>query len=90
LSKGKEIQVDSAYQGFIKIYPRVKTSIKSSKLSYLTENDRAYNRFLLLRRMEIENIFAQVRVFKIFSTTYRNKRKRFGLRMNLVAGITVD
>jgi len=57
LSKGKEIQVDSAYQGFMKIYLQVKTSIKSSKLSYLTENDREYKRFLLSRRMEIENIF---------------------------------
>ncbi|MDT5615323.1 hypothetical protein RQZ10_01240, partial [Streptococcus pneumoniae] len=25
--------------------------------------------------------------FKMFSTTYRNHRKRFGLRMNLIAGI---
>ncbi|MGT2714490.1 IS5/IS1182 family transposase, partial [Streptococcus pluranimalium] len=28
-----------------------------------------------------------VKVFKIFSTTYRNHKKRFNLRMNLVAGI---
>ncbi|MGT2928000.1 IS5/IS1182 family transposase, partial [Streptococcus danieliae] len=27
------------------------------------------------------------KVFKIFSTTYRNRKKRFGLRMNLIAGI---
>ncbi|RSJ65946.1 hypothetical protein D8805_09190 [Streptococcus oralis subsp. dentisani] len=26
-------------------------------------------------------------MFKMFSITYRNHRKRFGLRMNLVAGI---
>ncbi|HES9494589.1 TPA: hypothetical protein VWO99_001335 [Streptococcus pneumoniae] len=26
-------------------------------------------------------------MFKMFSTTYRNHRKRFGLRMNLIAGI---
>jgi mobile genetic element len=37
--------------------------------------------------MKFENIFAQVKVFKFFSTTYRNRRKRFGLRINLVAGI---
>lgn len=74
----------------MKIYPQVRTSIKSSKLSSLTENDGAYNRFLLSHHMKIENIFAQVKVFKIFSTTYRNRRKRFKLRMNLVAGIIVD
>ncbi len=27
------------------------------------------------------------KTFKIFSTTYRNRRKRFGLRMNVIAGI---
>ncbi|CJY95813.1 transposase-like protein%2C IS1381 ISSpn7 [Streptococcus pneumoniae] len=32
-------------------------------------------------------IFAKVKTFKMFSTTYRNHRKRFGLRMNLIAGI---
>ncbi|VNL64660.1 transposase [Streptococcus pneumoniae] len=31
--------------------------------------------------------FAKVKTFKMFSTTYRNHRKRFGLRMNLSAGI---
>ena len=27
------------------------------------------------------------KTFKIFSITYRNRRKRFGLRMNVIAGI---
>ncbi|HGP9932719.1 TPA: IS5/IS1182 family transposase, partial [Streptococcus pneumoniae] len=30
---------------------------------------------------------AKVKTFKMFSTTYRNHRKRFGLRMNLIAVI---
>ncbi|HGS2432622.1 TPA: IS5/IS1182 family transposase, partial [Streptococcus pneumoniae] len=38
-------------------------------------------------RSKVENIFAKVKTFKIFSTTYQNHRKRFGLRMNLIAGI---
>ncbi|VFH68404.1 transposase-like protein, IS1381 ISSpn7 [Streptococcus pneumoniae] len=37
--------------------------------------------------MKLFNIFAKVKTFKMFSTTYRNHRKRFGLRMNLSAGI---
>ncbi|SNH95867.1 transposase-like protein, IS1381 ISSpn7 [Streptococcus pneumoniae] len=32
-------------------------------------------------------IYPQAQTFKMFSTTYRNHRKRFGLRMNLIAGI---
>ncbi|CIZ58153.1 transposase-like protein%2C IS1381 ISSpn7 [Streptococcus pneumoniae] len=38
-------------------------------------------------KLKPENIFAKVKTFKMFSTTYRNHRKRFGLRMNLIAGI---
>ncbi|HEU1477935.1 TPA: IS5/IS1182 family transposase, partial [Streptococcus pneumoniae] len=38
-------------------------------------------------RSKVENIFAKVETFKMFSTTYRNHRKRFGLRMNLISGI---
>ncbi|SQG98140.1 transposase [Streptococcus pneumoniae] len=38
-------------------------------------------------RSKVENIFAKVKTFKMISTTYRNHRKRFGLRINLIAGI---
>ncbi|HEV5158953.1 TPA: hypothetical protein ACLWZB_002027, partial [Streptococcus pneumoniae] len=49
--------------------------------------DKAYNHALSKERSKVENIFAKVEMFKMFSTTYRNHRKRFGLRMNLIAGI---
>ncbi|CRI62792.1 Mobile element protein [Streptococcus pneumoniae] len=47
----------------------------------------ACNHALSKERSKVENIFAKVETFKMFSTTYRNHRKRFGLRMNLIAGI---
>ncbi|HGA0685368.1 TPA: IS5/IS1182 family transposase, partial [Streptococcus agalactiae] len=49
--------------------------------------DKTYNHMLSKERIKVENIFAKVKTFKIFSTTYRNRRKRFGLRMNLIAGM---
>ncbi|HGQ6135517.1 TPA: hypothetical protein ACL9BC_002030, partial [Streptococcus pneumoniae] len=52
-----------------------------------TVKDKAYNHALSKERSKVENIFAKVEMFKMFSTTYRNHRKRFGLRMNLIAGI---
>lgn len=87
LSKAREILADSGYQGLMKVYSQAKTPIKSSKLHALTDEDKAYNRELSSRRIKVENVFAKVKVFKIFSTTYRNRRRRFGLRINLVAGI---
>ena len=65
---------------------------ESSKLKPLTledksYEDKSYNHVLSKERIKVENIFAKVKTFKMFSTTYRNRRKRFGLRMNLIAGI---
>ncbi|CAG5967610.1 mobile genetic element [Streptococcus pneumoniae] len=60
---------------------------ESSKLKPLTLEDKSYNHVLSKERIKVENIFAKVKTFKMFSTTYRNHCKRFGLRMNLIAGI---
>ena len=35
----------------------------------------------------IEHVNRTLKIFKILSEKYRNKRKRFGLRFNLIAGI---
>ncbi len=78
---------DSGYQGLMKMYSHAQTPRKSRKLKPLTLEDKAYNHALSKERIKVENIFAKVKTFKIFSTTYRNRRKRFGLRMNLIAGI---
>ncbi|MCC5638173.1 IS5/IS1182 family transposase, partial [Nostoc sp. CHAB 5844] len=34
-----------------------------------------------------EHVNRQLKVFKILSLTYRNRRKRFSLRFNLIAGL---
>ena len=82
-----KILADSGYQGLMKMYSQTQTPRKSSKLKPLTLEDKAYNHALSKERIKVENIFAKVKMFKMFSTTYRNRRKRFGLRMNLIAGI---
>ncbi|MCL9772301.1 IS5 family transposase [Streptococcus pneumoniae D39] len=87
IEQAGKILADSGYQGLMKIYPQVQTPRKSSKLKPLTAENKAYNHALSKERSKVENIFAKVKTFKIFSTTYRNHRKRFGLRMNLSAGI---
>ncbi|VKO57564.1 transposase [Streptococcus pneumoniae] len=87
IGQAGKILADSGYQGLMKIYPQAQTSRKSSKLKPLTAEDKACNHALSKERSKVENIFAKVKTFKMFSTTYRNHRKRFGLRMNLIAGI---
>ncbi|VIP41418.1 transposase [Streptococcus pneumoniae] len=78
IGQAGKILADSGYQGLMKICPQAQTSRKSSKLK---------PHALSKERSKVENIFAKVKTFKMFSTTYRNHRKRFGLRMNLIAGI---
>jgi hypothetical protein len=45
------------------------------------------NRRIARERILIENINAKVKVFKIFANKYRNRRKRFSLRMSLICAI---
>ncbi|CAG5629377.1 transposase [Streptococcus pneumoniae] len=87
IGQAGKILADSGYQGLMKIYPQAQTPRKSSKLKPLIAEDKAYNHALSKDRSKVENILAKVKTFKMISTTYRNHRKRFGLRMNLIAGI---
>lgn len=53
----------------------------------LTEEQKQSNRTLARRRVVIEHINRRLKVFRILSQRYRNRRKRFGLRCHLIAGI---
>jgi hypothetical protein len=35
----------------------------------------------------VEHVIREIKIFKIVASTYRNRRKRFGLRINLIAAI---
>jgi hypothetical protein len=37
--------------------------------------------------MAVEHVIGQLKVFRILQERYRNRRKRFGLRLSLMAGI---
>nr|WP_281069549.1 transposase family protein [Candidatus Rhabdochlamydia oedothoracis] len=45
------------------------------------------NQFLSKERVINENAIGLLKRFKILADRYRNRRKRFGLRFNLIAGI---
>lgn len=60
---------------------------KNSKLKPLSKVDKLNNKELSQKRIKIENVFGFLKRFKVFSTKYRNRGKRFGLRFNLFAAI---
>ena len=53
----------------------------------LNKTDKKRNKQLSGIRVFIENVIGMLKRFKILAERYRNRRKRFGLRFNLIAGI---
>jgi hypothetical protein len=78
---------DSGYHGIDALHPNSWTPFKKSKLHPLTPEQKQQNRTLASCRASIENVIRMLRRFRILGNTYRNRRKRFGLRLNLIAAI---
>jgi hypothetical protein len=60
---------------------------KRSKKNPLTKEDKKNNRQLSSQRVLNENVISVLKRFAIISDRYRNRRKRFGLRFNIISGI---
>ena len=60
---------------------------KKSKKHPLTPEDKKNNRKLSSERVPNEHVIGKIKRFKIVADKYRNRRKRFGLRFNLISGI---
>jgi len=63
------------------------TPKKKPKGGELTAEEKAENKRISRERILIENINAKIKVFKITANKYRNRCKRYGLRMSLICGI---
>jgi len=81
------ILADSGYQGIYNYYAGSLIPIKKSKNKALSEEDKAFNLDLSRRRIVIENINARIKVFKIMTHPYRNRRQSHLLRTKLVCAI---
>ena len=87
LSQETCLLADAGYQGVATLHPNSQTPAKNSKLHPLSHAQKAGNRVLSRKRILIENIIRRLKIFRILSERYRNRRKRFGLRFNLIAAI---
>lgn len=73
--------------GLNKIHTNSKLPKKKTKKHPLTKEDKIENKKLSSQRVINENVIGMLKRFKIIADKYRNRRKRFGLRFNLIAGI---
>lgn len=78
---------DKGYQGIQKLHAFSQTPKKKPRGDNLSVADKKMNRELAIIRVIGENVHRKLKVFKVLSERYRNRRKRFGLRFNLIAGL---
>lgn len=81
------IKVDSGYLGIKKSHANSEIPHKSSKLKKLTRVQKQENKELSRERVLNEHVIGKIKRFRIIKDTYRNRRKRFGLRFNIIAAI---
>lgn len=74
-------------RGNTKLQKNSRLPKKSSKKKPLTKEERKDNQKISSERVLNENVIGRLKRFKIISDRYRNRRKRFGLRFNLISGI---
>jgi hypothetical protein len=60
---------------------------KRSRKQPLGKADKKYNREIARKRIPNEHAIGFLKRFRILAEKYRNRRKRFGLRFSLIAGI---
>ena len=85
----QEIQLlaDKGYQGINRYHSNSQTPYKKPRRAQLSPAQKRFNREHARRRIRVEHIIRLLKTFRILSSRYRNRRKRFGLRVNLIAGI---
>jgi DDE superfamily endonuclease/Helix-turn-helix of DDE superfamily endonuclease len=78
---------DSGYQGISRYHSNSYIPQKKPKDGELTDSERDYNRALGSERVCIEHVNRRLKIFKILALRYRNRRRRYGLRCNLIAAL---
>lgn len=87
LSPNARVFVDSGYQGIDNFHKEVELPFKESKKRPLDKEEKDYNTALSRIRVRVENIIGDIKTFRILSDRYRNKRKRYNIKFNIIAGI---
>ncbi len=82
-----EVLADSGYQGLDKLHDKSRTPTKKPRGGQLTKEEKRANRELSRRRIVVENVIRSLKIFRILMERYRNRRRRFSLRFNLIAGL---
>jgi hypothetical protein len=78
---------DKGYQGIQKLHPNSRLPFKKPKGGTLSPAAKAANRDLARERIGIEHVNRRFKIFRILAERYRNRRRRYGSRCNLIAAL---
>lgn len=70
-----------------KLHSKSRTPHKKPRKGELSDEQKQSNRELARRRVVVEHIIRSLKIFRILAERYRNRRRRFSLRFNLIAGL---
>jgi hypothetical protein len=87
IPKSIETKVDLGYMGITNLYSNIEIPKKNSKNHKLTDEGKKENQAKASRRIFVEHINAKIKTFQILKQKYRNRRKRYNLRVNLICGL---
>jgi hypothetical protein len=87
INKDTKVESDSGYQGIKDIHKNSEHPKKKPRNGELSAEEKAENRQISRSRISNEHAIGYLKRFRILSVRYRNRRKRFGLRLNLIAAI---
>jgi hypothetical protein len=89
-----EVKTDTAYVGIEELHKKTTMPIKRKRRkkgqkekNKLTPEEKAFNKQVSSSRILNEHVIGFIKRFNIIAERYRNRRKRFGLRMNLICGL---
>lgn len=78
---------DGGYRGLEALHPQTALPVRKPRGGCLSKDDRHNNRRLAKLRIRVEHVICWLKRFRILKERYRNRRKRFGLRSRLIAGL---
>ena len=80
INKDVSMLGDSGYQGMDKELPNSMTPKKKSKNNPLTDQDNELNKLISSYRISVEHVNCQLKIFRILSERYRNRKHTFANR----------
>jgi len=79
--KSTRMDLDLGYWGMDKLHENVRLPRKSSKYHELTKSEKAYNKRLARSRVLVEHVIRRIKVFRMMSETYRNRRRKYDVTL---------